>query len=49
MDKDILMFLAQAADAMPSQTTASMRVKAEALSWLSEQLEAEAQEKEDAG
>ena len=38
-DKEILLFLAQAADAFPAQSTQGMKVKAKALQWLSASLE----------
>jgi len=39
MDKDTIMFAAAAVDAMPSQSTQGMVLKAKTLVWLSEQLE----------
>lgn len=39
MDQNIIMFAAAAVDAMPSQSTQGMVLKAKTLVWLSEQLE----------
>lgn len=39
MDKKVLMFVAQAVDAMPSQSTDGMILKAAALQWISAELE----------
>ncbi len=42
---DMLLFIAQAVDAFPSQNPEGMTRKAKALLWLREQIDAEQQEK----